>query len=525
MTKIHSWTLKAGALLLTGALFVGAGRADEFDPTISDAARPASQECERHRAEAHPDGATAERLAAMRQEILAFQMLAEEVLSMRAQAILLRQDLHVKQARGEPLSGQDLLHLGEGSAAMLDQREALMKVSLAHECRLDDPIPADPALQSAGIAMSLSSALLLYDNYLSAISLFRSDAFLRRHLNRADKGFALRDGELTRIALSFASPNNRYHVRRALQWFEKNGYGDINGLDGNYRYLVELIEQSPARQIVRRAQPGSFVGRMAGFFAAVSYDTLMELKDQGVFVPSLLFGNAVGLVESRRGKLDAQPRVLEKVGAHLRAGDILLEKTPFRLTDSFIPGHWGHVAVWVGRPDELRDLGIWNHPAVLKYRAQIEAGDGVVEALRAGVQMNPLRHFMNIDDLAVLREKAIPDQRRAQVIIQALRQVGKGYNFNFDVESTDHIVCSELVYHTYSHHQWPTARHLGRVTISPDNVALRSLPGDILSVVLLYHDGEEVVDAPTSFMANLLKKPLLAPDPPSDAALSPRTGG
>jgi uncharacterized protein YycO len=120
--------------------------------------------------------------------------------------------------------------------------------------------------------------------------------------------------------------------------------------------------------------------------------------------------------------------------------------------------------------------------------------------------MNSLGHFMNIDDFAILRETAISDQQRAQVIIQALRQVGKGYDFNFDVESTDTIVCSELVYHTYSHQTWPTARHLGRVTISPDNVALRSLPGDIMSVVLLYHDGEEIAEAPAAFMARLLKK-------------------
>ena len=31
-----------------------------------------------------------------------------------------------------------------------------------------------------------------------------------------------------------------------------------------------------------------------------------------------------------------------------QAGDILLEKTPFRLTDKLIPGYWGHAAVWIG---------------------------------------------------------------------------------------------------------------------------------------------------------------------------------
>ena len=122
--------------------------------------------------------------------------------------------------------------------------------------------------------------------------------------------------------------------------------------------------------------------------------------------------------------------------------------------------------------------------------------------------MNPLQQFMNIDDLAVLREPTLPPAQRAEVILHALRQVGKGYDFNFDVVSTDRIVCSELVYHTYSHRQWPTARYLGRATISPDNVALRALPGEELDVVLLFHDGQAIDGDLPGFMARLLKKPV-----------------
>jgi len=154
----------------------------------------------------------------------------------------------------------------------------------------------------------------------------------------------------------------------------------------------------------------------------------------------------------------------------------------------------------------LRALGIWEHPVVRKYHDRIAAGNGVVEALRGGVTMNPLDHFLNIDDLAVLRGTTMSEEERAHVVVQSLRQVGKGYDFNFDVESTDRIVCSELVYHAYSQQTWPTDKHLGRATISPDNVAVRSLPGDFLSVVMLYHDGKEIAEQPDAFMARLLKK-------------------
>ena len=106
--------------------------------------------------------------------------------------------------------------------------------------------------------------------------------------------------------------------------------------------------------------------------------------------------------------------------------------------------------------------------------------------------MNTLSHFLNIDDLAVLRHEALSDAQRAEVILQALRQVGKAYDFNFDVQSTDRVVCSSLVYHAYGDVHWPSARAVGRTTFSPDNVAVMATGKGPFMVKALYHDGKEV---------------------------------
>ncbi len=493
-----------------GVLGILAGLAIAPIPVVAEERAVAEhQACKAHRVLEHAGDSASVQAESMQREIANYQQLAEEVLTTRAQAIELYHALRAKLEHNEPFSGGDLLRLNRGAAALLAQREALFAYSVAHECWLDDPLPDDDdaaRIQASGIALSLSAALLLYDNYLSAIALYRADPKLRRHLNREDKAFDLQEGRLNRIAMSFASPHNRHRVRRAIRWFEEHGQRRIGDDDGS-RYLTQLIEQSPARNVVRKIHPAQFVGRIGAFLSTIGFDTFAALKDHGVFVASMLFGNAVGLVESRRGKLDARPEIEARVSSALRAGDILLEKTPFRLTDSFIPGHWGHAAIWIGTPDELRELGIWDHPLVRTYRREIESGRGAVEALRSGVKMNPLQQFMNIDDLAVLREPTLPPAQRAEVILHALRQVGKGYDFNFDVVSTDRIVCSELVYHTYSHRQWPTARYLGRATISPDNVALRALPGEELDVVLLFHDGQAIDGDLPGFMSRLLKRP------------------
>jgi uncharacterized protein YycO len=224
----------------------------------------------------------------------------------------------------------------------------------------------------------------------------------------------------------------------------------------------------------------------------------------------MVFGNMVGLVESRRGKLDDQQQVRDRVGADLQAGDILLEKTPFRLTDSFIPGHWGHAAVWIGSEAELRELGLWEHPVVARYHTQIRQGRGVVEALRSGVEMNTLARFMNVDDLALLRHRTMDRQSKRRVILQALRQVGKAYDFNFDTQSSNRIVCSELVYHAYGDVRWPTQRKLGRVVVSPDNIAQEAVTGGPFEVILLFHDGVEVADSAQEYLAGLIESNVVA---------------
>ena len=512
-------------MLATVALAVLAGCAalpNPLKPFGLSAAPPATAaerarlitavDCEQHRHAAHAGQTIAERRHAIDREVIAYQTVVERALAMRARAIRVLEQASAKAADRQPLSGLDLQNLNESVGQMLDLRAELFAVSLGHECWLDEPVPAlaqEAEIQAIGIAMGLSAALVLYDNYLASIALYRSDLQLRQHLNRGDSGFAIREGELNRIATSFGSPDNRARVRRGLIWFEQHGRPDLAQQDEAYRYLVQLIEQSPSRQMVRRIHPVVGLTSTVGFLSTFSFDSMLGLKDEGLNVTSMLFGNTVGLVELRRGKLHGRAEVLSRMSETVRAGDILLEKTPFRLTDAFIPGHWGHAAIWVGTETELRALGIWDHPAVRAHQAAIRNGRGVVEALRSGVEMNTLAQFLNVDDLALLRQENLSDPERAAVVLQALRQVGKGYDFNFDVETTDRIVCSELVYHAYGHLEWPTKRVLGRVTTSPDNIAVRATGKGPLTIAALYHNGEQVAPATPDSMEKLVQRSVV----------------
>ncbi|HQH27497.1 MAG TPA: Poxvirus G6, partial [Oligoflexia bacterium] len=85
----------------------------------------------------------------------------------------------------------------------------------------------------------------------------------------------------------------------------------------------------------------------------------------------------------------------------------------------------------------------------------------------------------------------------------------KDYDFNFDVNTTDKIVCSELIYVSYPSIAWPTEHVVGRFTISPDNVARLAAGGAPLRLVRFYHDGELVAGAAAEERFNYFVQPAM----------------
>lgn len=449
-------------------------------------------------------------------KIEAYKSLVEESLMHREVAIRLINKLQeeAKLNSEAALSGHDLDTLNEGLLTHIHLRSKLYDVAYAQSC-WDKPEkntyqklgmqPLTDNNQLKGTMLSLSASLVLYDNYLLISSLFEENSKLRHFLNRKDPAYNKGRNTLKKLAKSYHSARKLKAVKRAMKFYEQQLKKASPELvqDENFIYLNELIQQSQSYNIMQGSSVLGYIGKRLEFMTTLSKDDLLKLKSDGISLFSKLFGNTLGLIESRKGKLYNNNEVQKKVRHRLLAGDILLEKTPFRLTDKLIPGYWGHAAIWVGTESELNMLGIWNDPAVLPYQRKIREGAAIVEALRSGVQMNSMAHFLNIDDLAALRSTDTSKEVRIKRILLALKQVGKAYDFNFDVETTDKIVCSELVYTVYTDMTWPTEKALGRYTISPDNVANKVMDGN-LELIALYHDGKEVTAQPLEFMAQLM---------------------
>lgn len=365
----------------------------------------------------------------------------------------------------------------------------------------------DSASEIQRLNLAAASYLIMYDNFIRLSHIF-SRAKKLRSIITSDMG---EEGAI--FYETFSSAMVEKHWKRAETL--------INFLKIAGRYVQ--IQNDPYDQYITSSftgnamREGDIVFRIKSFFFLRQTLSESEFYNRINFIGGRLsqfFGNTVGKIQFRDGKLKKlaqNPEEMMKLKRKLAPLDIMFEKTPFRLTDQFIPGYYGHVAIWLGTPEELMNMTVeyngkmiplLDHPDVLPHLEKISQGKLVVEALREpGVTMNTLEHFMDIDDLLVMKPANVSNP--GEHLLRVFQQVGKPYDFNFDVETESSIVCSELIYRVFSDEEWPVELDLGRYTISPDHVAWKAMD-TCYEPKTMYAKGAQVKENIKGTLRNLL---------------------
>lgn len=192
----------------------------------------------------------------------------------------------------------------------------------------------------------------------------------------------------------------------------------------------------------------------------------------------------------RNGRLNENEEAKETLLNNLRPLDLIFEKRTYVLSNYTIPGHWGHVAIWLGTKEELIELGIWDQEYFKPFQAQVEAGKNIVELRKAGVEYQSLDTFLNLDEIAVTRIKNITDNA-AEVFINLAGQLDKKYDFKFDARTADKITCAELISFSYGDVRWHETKTLFQISLRPDDMALSTLDDDPASEFILYLKGNK----------------------------------
>ena len=209
---------------------------------------------------------------------------------------------------------------------------------------------------------------------------------------------------------------------------------------------------------------------------------------------SSAFGAIAGNIAWREGYLKDDEKLLSDLNETLLPFDLLMEKKAFKFTDKTIPGHWGHVGVYLGSKDQLMELGLWDHPSILPFKENIEKGKTIFQVRRWGLVFDSLRDFVNLDEMAVLRVDGFAQKSKnelSQTLDFLADQLDKEYDFSFDAMTGETITCTEIIAFSFGPISWPMEELLGRLTISPNNLAeLAFYTGTPLKTVM-YATGDE----------------------------------
>lgn len=192
---------------------------------------------------------------------------------------------------------------------------------------------------------------------------------------------------------------------------------------------------------------------------------------------SFLFGRISGSIHAK-----ARPEEnIEKLMPQLHKWDIVCQKSIKRLTDKFIPGYFGHAGIYLG--DSI-----------------------FVEVIQRGVVCSSPKKFLEGNAFIVIRPE-INEEGQAIRMENLLKiQLGKKYDYNFNVESPDRLICTELIYLVFDQIDWETRKTAGRFTISPDDLVKTSLENNELEIPF-YFDQKELVENPDrGFVEKLLKQ-------------------
>jgi hypothetical protein len=271
---------------------------------------------------------------------------------------------------------------------------------------------------------------------------------------------------------------------QVLSWF---GIGESRGhaLPDFYRYYAP--PSGPSRGV----HPAK-VAAMAGLLRAG--DILFE-KTRFAITDKLIpgyFGHVAVYLESYEAlrQLDVfESTTLRQAANGMTAEQIEAQVKAYAAEFAAIPEQeeWVRLSIMRRRTFAKTFNGRPLNPLLFEalYRLRYEH-ENVLEALRdgqaisgheGGVTLNRFAHFLYIDDFAAvrLRQKSLSAEKYhenlARFLALALLQYGKPYDFQFDVNTLDAIVCSELVYQSFVDVDFKTGKSLASYTISPDQVA------------------------------------------------------
>ena len=339
----------------------------------------------------------------------------------------------------------------------------------------------DEKLRMRAFLLDFTTASLLYQTSLKFVHVFGENSEAVAKLNEPEPNWGIPPGLYDTIRRNLASPQNirmfeiagqYYRQPDTQKMFKSHGlagsepYDDFHTAIADADKTIHELSDSVAERIVEVAVTDA--GRL---IKQVQYETQSAV--------STWIGD-FKIRQPRDGESLIDHEQVTKLAEVLQPGDVLLERRNWYLSNAFLPGYWPHGALYVGTADDLRERNLDKNEHVRKHWAKFTSDDDeghervIIEAVSEGVIFSSLEHSIGgADSVAVLRPRVSEDQKN-EAIARAFSFAGRPYDFEFDFETTNMLVCTEVVYRSYGGNsgpiQFPLEEIMGRQTMPAINL-------------------------------------------------------
>ncbi len=334
----------------------------------------------------------------------------------------------------------------------------------------------------------LAGELILATGFSQAREVFVSSECLGRiwrQNHNHDQNDSLGLEEISRQLLT---PSRGELIRQACKKYfrARNGAQAAAVMEIHYRQLIESTDgwrlfsrENDLAELYRHSEPSwrSRFRRTAG---------------ETGFGAARVVGTVIGVIPWFPGKLHQHQLASLEISRKMRPLDILLRRQSSNPANLIIPGYWSHAAVWLGTEEQLREADLWDHPAIKDFQEEIMQGKSIYEARYNGLNFTTLEDFLNLDEAAVLRVKdlRLEEIENVALIYRRLSQQRyKPYDYGFDLMTPERVVCTEIIFQSYAHINWPRNRVAGRTVLRPDDIAELAFYRDSPLVFVAYLTG------------------------------------
>ena len=335
-----------------------------------------------------------------------------------------------------------------------------------------------------------------------------------RKLNEPEPHFGIPAGTYDRIQASLTSPVHAWHLYHAREyWNAKREF--LAQLAGGTE-LEPLIEISGRLHAQHNVDLQLYAVSRARTRAQQAKSTGRDLVGRALYglqkaVSRLISGKFTHIGHKPQLPLD----IAEQVRQLLRPGDVFVNRKEHAITNYFLPGFWPHAAFYIGRTDQLEQMGIADHPnGRPRWRRLLECGGPcsgrVVEALKDGVRIRSLASPFAADAITVIRP-TVPAEAITEAIARALFHDGKPYDFDFDLTRSDRLVCTEVVYRSFeglAGINFTLTERAGRKTLAAEDLLKMALNEQHFEVVAAYAPGYSSGVMTDSAAADVLRATL-----------------